>query len=287
MFNRVYLVGVGLINGSLAKDLHHRQLAKTIIGVGRNSHRLSQAQALGIIDEYQLLQECNVADADLVVLGVPVGKTGDSLALLKPSLVADTLLTDVGSTKSNVMEAAAGALGELPAKFVPGHPIAGSEQSGFEHAQVSLFEGRRVILTPTAKTDITAVQSIKSMWQAMGAVVDEMSAQHHDQILAATSHVPHIVAYALVNYLSSKSDADNIFDYAAGGFHDFTRIASSSSTMWADICEANKDEILESIEAFAGCLDGLRLMIDRQDKDALTHFFQQAKKVRDINFADK
>lgn len=282
MFNKVYLVGVGLINGSLAKDLKHRQLAETIIGVGRDSERLSKAQALGILDGYQLLQESDVADADLVVLGVPVGEIGRSLALLKPTLDPDTLLTDVGSTKGNVIQAAVNIFAELPARFVPGHPIAGGEQSGFEHAQEHLFQGRKIILTPTDKTDSTAVRSIRSMWQAVGASVDEMSAERHDQVLSATSHLPHVVAYTLVNCLNGRLDEDSVFNYAAGGLHDFTRIASSSPVMWADICEANKDEILESIKVFNNCLDELRSAIDEQDKEAIVRFFQRAKRVRDV-----
>ena len=282
MFNKVYLVGVGLINGSLAKDLKRRRLAETIIGVGRDPERLSKAQASGIIDGHQLLQESDVADADLVVLGVPVGETGRSLALLKSTLVPGTLLTDVGSTKGNVIQAAVNVFAELPARFVPGHPIAGGEQSGFEHAQEHLFQGRKVILTPTGKTDSTAIRSVRSMWQAVGASVVEMSAERHDQILSATSHLPHVVAYTLVNCLNGRLDEDSVFNYAAGGLYDFTRIASSSPAMWADICAANRDEILESIRVFNDCLGELHSAIDEQDKDAITRFFQQAKRVRDV-----
>lgn len=282
MFNKVYLVGVGLITGSLAKDLKCRKLAGTVVGIGRDSQRLSKAQALGIIDEYELLQESDVSDAELVVLGVPVGNSADSFSLLKPSLQPDTLLTDVGSTKSSVIQAAESVFTEFPSKFVPGHPIAGSEQSGFEHAQEHLFHGRKVILTPTYKTDVGAVRSIRSMWQAVGASVDEVSAEQHDKILAATSHLPHVLAYTLVNDLGGRLDAASIFSYSAGGFDDFTRIASSSPAMWADICEANREEILGSITAFKNRLSELRLAIDSRDKDTITRFFQQAKRIRDM-----
>lgn len=283
MFNKVYLVGVGLINGSLAKDLKRYQLAKTIIGVGRDSQRLAKAQALDIIDNYQLLQDCNVSDADVIILGVPVGKTGDSLALLKPSLNPRSLLTDVGSTKGNVVQAAEEVFGELPARFVPGHPIAGSEQSGFEYAQEDLFQNRKVILTPTENTDAAAVQDIKKMWLATGAQVEEMTVGQHDAILSATSHLPHMVAYTLVNYLGERDDASSIFNFAAGGFYDFTRIASSDPTMWADICKANKDRLLESIDGFSNCLNELRSAIDKQDGDVINALLKQAKHLRDAS----
>ncbi|MCZ6566139.1 MAG: prephenate dehydrogenase/arogenate dehydrogenase family protein [Gammaproteobacteria bacterium] len=283
MFNKVYLVGVGLINASLAKDLKRYQLAKTIIGVGRDSQRLAKAQALDIIDNYQLLQDCNVSDADVIILGVPVGKTGDSLALLKPSLNPRSLLTDVGSTKGNVVQAAEEVFGELPARFVPGHPIAGSEQSGFEYAQEDLFQNRKVILTPTENTDEAAVQDIKKMWLATGAQVEEMTVGQHDAILSATSHLPHMVAYTLVNYLGERDDASSIFNFAAGGFYDFTRIASSDPTMWVDICKANKDRLLESIDGFSNCLNELRSAIDKQDGDVINALLKQAKHLRDAS----
>ena len=287
MFDKVYLVGVGLINGSLARDLKRHELAKEVIGIGRDSQRLAKAQALQIIDQYQLLHENDVLDADVIVFGVPVGKIRDTLTLLKPHLNPNTLLTDVGSTKNNVIQAAEEILGELSAKFVPAHPIAGSEQSGFEHAQEDLFQDRKVIVTPTEKTDATAVQKIKKMWQVIGAQVDEMTAEQHDAILSMTSHLPHMVAYTLVNYLGKQSDASNIFNYAAGGFYDFTRIASSDPTMWADICIANKDMLLDSIEGFNKCLNELRSAIEKQDEDAIYNLLKQAKRLRDLNLLKK
>lgn len=255
--------------------------------MGRDSQRLAKAQALNIIDNYQLLQDCNVSDADVIVLGVPVGKMGDSLALLKPSLSPHSLLTDVGSTKGSVIQAAEEILGGLSVRFVPGHPIAGSEQNGFEHAQEDLFRNRKVILTPTEKTDVTAVQDIKKMWQATGAQVEEMTVGQHDAILSATSHLPHMVAYTLVNYLGKRDDASSVFNYAAGGFYDFTRIASSDPTMWADICKANKDRLLESIDGFSNCLNELRSAINKQDGDAIDVLLKQAKYLRDASLVKK
>ncbi len=283
MFNKVYLIGVGLINASLAKDLKHHKLAKSIIGVGRNAQRLTQAKTLGIIDEYQLLGDIDISDADLVVVGVPVGKIKDTFSIIKPSLNAKTLLTDVGSSKANVVQAALEVFGELPENFVPGHPIAGSEQSGFEYSVEQLYKNRKVILTPTAKTSEAASKIVAEMWQRVGANVDIMPAEKHDAILSATSHLPHIVAYNLVNYLGQREDAESIFNYAAGGFYDFTRIASSDPTMWADICVANKNEIINSIDGFVASLNELKQNIIEQDKSAIFASFNQAKQLRDKN----
>ncbi len=287
MFNKVYLVGVGLINASLAKDLKRNHLAKTIVGIGRDEQRLQAAQSLSVIDEYQLQQECDVADADMIVLGVPVRKIDEVLTLLKPTLNSNTLLTDVGSTKVSVIKSAAKVFGELPTKFVPAHPIAGSEQSGFEHALEKLFENRKVILTPNDKIDSDAIDTVKKMWQCIGAEVDIMSAEQHDAVLSATSHLPHIVAYTLVNYLGKRPDAASIFNYAAGGFKDFTRIASSDPVMWTDICIENKEKLLDSIEGFRDCLMELYSAIEQLDEKTITQSFAQAKNLRDEKLLKK
>ena len=287
MFNKVYLVGVGLINASLAKDLKQQKLAKTIVGIGRNSQRLAAAQSLKIIDDYQLLENIDVSDADVIVVGVPVGKIKDTFVGLKPSLNSKTLLTDVGSSKSDVVQAALEVFGELPINFVPGHPIAGSEQSGFEHSVEQLYKDRKVILTPTDNTAYSASELIKKMWQSVGASVDLMSASQHDAILSATSHLPHMVAYNLVNYLGKRQDAESIFKYAAGGFYDFTRIASSDPTMWTDICVANKKEIINAIDGFISCLGELKQQITDGDKSSIHVLFEQAKQLRDENLIRK
>jgi len=287
MFNKVYLIGVGLINGSLAKDLKRLELAKTIVGIGRDRLRMQAAQAAQIIDEYQLLNECNVADADVIVLGVPVGKTKQTLDLIKATLSSQTIITDVGSTKSNVVQAALETFGALPANVIPGHPIAGSEQSGFEFAKDNLFKQRKVILTPTENSDAAALEAIKLMWLKVGASVDIMNAEQHDAILSATSHLPHMVAYSLVNCLSKRTDADDIFNYAAGGFYDFTRIASSDPTMWVDICLANKEMLLESMQGFSASLNHLRDAIVNEDEQAIHELFENAKHMRDKSLLKK
>ncbi len=283
MFDSVYLIGVGLINASLAKDLKQQQLAKKVVGIGRDANRLAKAQSLNIINEYQVLNNVDVTNADLIVIGVPVTKIKASFEVIKPTLNSKTLLTDVGSSKLNVIQAACEVFGELPENVVPGHPIAGSEQSGFEYAREHLYKDRKVILTPTEKTAENALNVVTKMWQNVGANVDVMSAELHDSILSATSHLPHMVAYNLVNYLGQREDAKSIFNYAAGGFYDFTRIASSDPTMWADICVGNKDEIIKSIEGYIKCLEDLKLKIANQDKAAIHELFMRAKQLRNEN----
>ena len=287
MFNEVHLIGVGLINGSLALDMKRLKLANKIIGIGRNQQRLIKAQSSNIIDSYQLLDVIDISNSDLVVIGVPVSKFREIFSLINPSLSPKTLVTDVGSTKQNIIQDAREVFNKILPNFVPGHPIAGSEQSGFEYAMEELFKNRKVILTPTKQTEITAVQKIKKLWQCVGAEVNEMTADKHDAILSATSHLPHMVAYTLVNYLSGRLDSDELFRYAAGGFYDFTRIASSDPTMWADICIANRDRLLESIDGFSECLKELRHTIDNQDYEAVHDLLNQAKVIRDENHLKK
>ena len=283
MLKDVFLIGVGLINASLAKDLKQNKLAKRITGVGRDETRLLSAQKAGIIDAYQLLEKVDVSKADIIVIGVPVSKIQQSFQLIKETYTTATVLTDVGSSKLSVIKAAQEVFGDVPENLVPGHPIAGSEQSGFEHAVSSLYKNRKVILTPTNKTSKDAIASIQSMWQNVGANVDVMSAEEHDAILSATSHLPHMVAYNLVNYLSQRNDAQRIFKYAAGGFYDFTRIASSDPTMWSDICIENKDEIIKSIEGFIMSLNELKDKIENQDRQAIHSLFSSAQKSRNEN----
>ena len=283
MFNKIHLIGVGLINGSLAIDIKRQRLANKVIGIGRNKERLIKAQESSFIDDYQLLRDINISDSDIVVIGVPVSSIKSIFSLLKPSLSSHTLVTDVGSTKQNIIQDAREVFNEVPANFVPGHPIAGGEQSGFEFAVEGLFKDRKVILTPEKNTEMGAIQKVKNMWQSVGADVDEMDAEKHDAILSATSHLPHIVAYTLVNYLSERGDADQIFNYAAGGFYDFTRIASSDPVMWSDICLANKERLLESIDGFSESLKIMRRAIEKQDNETIYKLLKQAKEMRDTN----
>jgi prephenate dehydrogenase len=278
---RIAILGVGLIGGSLALALKKAGVVGEVTGYGRNPDHLATAQQRGVIDRGTTDAAEAVAGADVVVLAVPLGAMAGLLQQIAPALSADTILTDVGSAKASVVADARRVFGELPAGFVPGHPIAGTEKSGVEAAFADLFRDRRVILTPLASSAPEAVAKVRALWEATGAHVVEMDVTHHDEVLAATSHLPHMLAYALVDTLARREDSQEIFDYAAGGFRDFTRIASSDPAMWHDICLANHDALITMLEAFS---DDLRLLADavrRADSDFLKDTFTRAKQARD------
>ncbi|MFI3188933.1 MAG: prephenate dehydrogenase/arogenate dehydrogenase family protein, partial [Methylococcales bacterium] len=308
MFNKLCIFGVGLIGGSVAKAARANGLAKTIVGIGRaqDADNLVRAKELGVIDEcyigsprfknfnnYKSFRD-SLAHADCVVIATPVASIEDIFKALKDgghwsvkgkknqiNYWSDTTIyTDVGSTKGSVIAAAERVFGFVPNNLVPAHPIAGAEQSGVEAALVDLFTNKRLIITPTTTTNSDDVQKIRNFWQGMGAVVSEMDAQHHDSILAATSHLPHILAFALVDMLGHKDEQTEIFKYAAGGFRDFTRIASSDPTMWVDICKANKQEILPLIEQLSAELAKIHGLLARDDYQQLFSTFAYAKSAR-------
>jgi prephenate dehydrogenase len=222
-----------------------------------------------------------VRDADVIVVAVPVGKTLEVLRNIKPHLNPKTIITDVGSSKGAVVQAAREVFGDALGNFVPGHPIAGTEKSGVEASFAELFENRRVLLTPLENTDQQAVQTIRQMWESSGAFVEETSVKHHDDVLAATSHLPHMLAFALVDALATMDDKIEIFRYAAGGFRDFTRIASSDPQMWHDICVTNDKSIVAMLDLFMSDLERLRDAIKAGDSDYLLQVFTRAKKARD------
>lgn len=281
MIDRLCIVGVGLMGGSLAKDLRHLGLCGEIIGCSRKREHLARARELGIIDAYHLDPAKAVEGADLVVLAVPLGAMAAVLAAMGPGLASDAVLTDVGSAKCSVIEAARSAFGTVPENFVPAHPIAGTEHSGVEAALQGLFQGCRVILTPTAQTRPEAVNRVRDMWQAVGAEVLEMDPAHHDQVLAATSHLPHMLAYTLVNMLGQMEERVEMFRYAAGGFRDFTRIASSDPQMWHDICIANRDALVDALEQFQADLGVAVAAIRDGDGKTVKEIFTRAKALRD------
>jgi prephenate dehydrogenase len=196
-------------------------------------------------------------------------------------LAPETIITDAGSTKASVIRAAQAAFGAVPPRFVPGHPVAGTEQSGVEAAFPTLFEGRRVILTPLEQTDMQAVSAVRALWQAVGADVVDMDADHHDEVLAATSHLPHLLAYSLVDTLARMAERREVFEYAAGGFADFSRIASSSPDMWVDIAEGNRDALLSVLDDYLGGLNRLRADIDNGRWAEVRQLFARAKLARD------
>jgi len=281
MIDKLVVIGVGLIGGSFACALRKAGLVREIVGVGRGRGNLEQAVELGVIDRYSLDAADAAAGADLVVLGVTLGATAGVLAQIAPVLGPRTLITDVGSTKASVVAAARAALGAHFPRFVPGHPIAGTEHSGAAAAFAELFLAHRVILTPVDETDAHALDVVRGLWEQCGARVVEMTVDDHDRVLAATSHLPHVLAYTLVDMLASEPDAEDIFACAAGGFRDFTRIASSNPEMWRDIALANRDALLAICGDYRARLDTMMQALAACDGDALEQSFRRAKDARD------
>lgn len=278
---RLAVIGVGLIGGSLARALRESGAVVEVVGCGRNHQSLERAKALGVIDRWCAEPAEAVKGADLVVLAAPVGAMDTLFRAIQPALADTAVVTDVGSTKLSVVSEARCTLADRFGQFVPGHPIAGTEKTGVEASFAGLFQGRRVILTPDSSTHPDATARVRSMWQATGAVVTEMSAEHHDQVLAATSHLPHILAFALVDHLAAMDDRMEIFAYAAGGFRDFTRIASSSPEMWRDIACANRQALTEVLDGYLQDLTQLRTAIAQGDAGAIETVFGRAKRARD------
>ena len=283
MINKLCIIGVGLIGGSLARALKTADSVNHIVAVGRDVEHLKRAVELGVVDSYELSIANAVADADMIVVAVPVGSMGSVFAELNGKLKADAIITDVGSVKSNVVRDARTLLGDALSRFVPGHPIAGTEQSGVEASFAELYNGQRVILTPLEETDATATQAVTQMWHAAGADVESLSVEHHDEVLAATSHLPHVLAYALVDTLAQMHEHREIFQFAAGGFKDFTRIASSDPKMWHDICLNNRDALLEMLNRFSDDLNKITEAIESEDSESMLKVFTRAKKARDQN----
>lgn len=281
MIQRLTIIGVGLIGGSLARALKSAGAVKEVVGAGKSIQHLQRARELGVIDKADVDLGLSIKDADIVVVAVPVGAMESVFEAIAPHLSENTVLTDVGSTKGSVVEAVQKVFGQLPANFVPGHPIAGTEKSGVEASFAELFQQRRVILTPTETSNKEAVTMVRDMWQQAGAIVTETTVAHHDEVLAATSHLPHLLAFALVDTLATMDDKQEIFDYAAGGFRDFTRIASSDPLMWHDICVHNEPAILKMLDRFETDLKKLREAIASNDSEYILKIFTRAKSARD------
>jgi prephenate dehydrogenase len=281
MIERLCVIGVGLIGGSLARALRDAGFCRQVVGAGRNPQHLQTAVDLGVIDRYETDLGMAVAGADMVLVAVPLGAMATVFSAIKGHLAEGAVVTDAGSAKGGVIEAVTQAFNGLPPSFVPGHPIAGTEQSGVEASFAGLYKHRRVILTPLPETDSHAIDRVRDMWEAAGAHVVIMDPVHHDAVLAATSHLPHVLAYTLVETLARLGDDGEVFDYAAGGFRDFTRIASSDPVMWRDICLANGDAIQLMIEHFVAALQGLTIAIQKRDGQQLLELFTSAKAARD------
>ncbi|MFA6053557.1 MAG: prephenate dehydrogenase/arogenate dehydrogenase family protein [Methylobacter sp.] len=282
MFNRLCIIGVGLIGGSIARAARQRGLCSSIVGYGRQQdlQNLETAKRLAVIDDYTLDIEQALEGADCVVIATPVGAIESILGLLKPFWSEQAIYTDVGSTKGNVIAAAERIFGAVPDNLVPAHPIAGAEQSGVEAAVDDLFLNKRLIITPVSNTQPEALEKIQRFWEQLGSTVSVMDVHHHDTVLAATSHLPHILAFALVDMLGRKDEQSEIFKYAAGGFRDFTRIASSDPTMWLDICSANKNEIIPLIQQLKEELDKIESTLKNNDSRQLFETFTYARNAR-------
>jgi prephenate dehydrogenase len=278
--DKLVVVGVGLIGGSLAAALRQAGRVKRVLGVGRGRSNMERALELGVIDEAAADIGAAVRGADAVVLAVPVQQNERVLRLLADSLAPGTLLTDAGSTKQDFVAAVRRLLPSHLATIVPGHPIAGAEHTGVDAASPKLFQGKNVVLAPLPENAPEAVDRIDSMWRACGARISRMSAEHHDRVFSAVSHLPHMLAYSLVHMIASRPDASELFDFAASGFRDFTRIAGSSPEMWRDIALANREALLADLEAYQEQVAALIARLRAADAAELERIFESARNAR-------
>lgn len=286
MINRLAIIGVGLIGGSLALALKKTGAVNEVVGYARSEEARQQALELGIIDRAAESVADAVNHADMVMVAVPMGAMATVFEEMAEHLSPEAIITDGGSAKAQVVEAARAALGNKFREFVPGHPIAGTEKSGPTAAFATLYKDHRIVLTPVAETDAAATAKVKAMWQLTGADVFEMEVEHHDTVLAATSHLPHVLAFNLVGMLAERDDCDEVLRYAAGGFRDFSRIASSDAVMWRDICLGNREAILALLEQYHQGMNRIEKAIREGDGEYLIEVFARAKKARDTRFAD-
>ncbi len=276
---------MGLIGGSVALALKKAGLATHIVGVGRTEKSLKEALDLGVIDSGVIDSaetniEAAIQEADLILIAAPVAQTTAILQSIKPHLNKQTVITDAGSTKADVLACAKIVLGSQFNQFVGGHPIAGAEKSGVSAAMPDLYVGKNVVLTPTTETNVDGVASVTKLWQACGANVSEMKAETHDGIFAAVSHLPHLLAFALVDDIASRPNAAQLFSFAASGFRDFTRIAGSHPEMWRDISLANKAALLSELTAYQLELSQLKQLLEHEDSDGLQALFERASVAR-------
>lgn len=284
LINKFVVVGIGLIGGSLATGLKQRNACAEVIGIARKDETCAEAVNHGVVDRaYTSLHEIahELSRGDVIFISVPTLSVGAVLAEINACISPDVTITDGASVKGSVRQAALDVFGEVPGQLVLGHPIAGSEKSGVTAANPNLYVHHRVIVTPLETTAAAHLALVTQMWQAVGAEVLSMSVEEHDEVLGATSHLPHVIAYSLVDTLAHDINNPNIFRYAAGGFRDFTRIASSDPVMWHDIMRANKTAILQSMDLFIDNLSRLRKSIEQEDSNYLLSVFSRAKDARD------
>lgn len=278
--NRVTILGLGLIGGSWALALKRAGAVSEIVAWGRDQQRLDKAVEMGVVDSATTDMAIAVAESDVIVIATPLGTMSDVFRQLVPLVSKNAVITDVGSAKARLIELAREILGESFPRFVPGHPVAGAERSGFEASKADLYENRRVVLTPVSDTNADALSLVEQLWSCCGAELVTMEPQRHDDVLALTSHLPHAIAYLLVDLLVQQGGEDSR-KFAAGGFYDITRIASSSPEMWRDIFNDNKDSVVALLDHYIDGLEKFKLAIAEDDNDSLMKVMQRAKSTRD------
>lgn len=282
LFQRMAIAGVGLIGGSLAQAVKERKVVGEVVGVGRNEERLKRACEAGIIDNFTAQIDDSLGTVDLMVIATPVCMIADLVEKMIPFLKEGTVITDVGSVKKEIVEQVEGFMPDT-LHFVGGHPIAGTENSGFEHSFSTLFEDRTCILTPVESTNQQALRQVQELWSGVGSIVVCLNCDEHDEILAAVSHLPHMVAYGMVNcLLTIEGFEENIFSFSAGGFKDFTRIAGSDPAMWRDIALMNREKLLSMIERFQSYLEELKEAIEQKDSEKLFAEFQKSRTFKQL-----
>lgn len=279
-FQKVVVFGVGLIGGSFALALKEAGAVEEVVGFGRSPGSLRQALDLGVIDRAGINPAHDLPDADLVLLATPVGQMPEIMARIAPYLGPETIVTDGGSTKSDVVAAARAAFGPRIGQFVPAHPIAGAENSGAAAARSDLYRERKVVLTPLPENSVLNVARVRSAWEWCGAQMFELTPQEHDRVFAAVSHLPHLLSFALVHDLAVRENRELFFTFAASGFRDFTRIAASHPEMWRDICLANREALLLELDSYRAQLDDLRSALERADGQRLEEVFDTARTAR-------
>ena len=274
------VIGVGMIGGSVALALKRAGAVGRVIGAGRTRASLERAVELGVIDDIAAGAADAAAQAGLTLLAAPVSASAELFAAIRPVLGERSVVTDVGSVKRGVCDAADAHLGARARRFVPGHPVAGKEHSGVDAAAADLFENHHVALTPTARTDADALALVRRMWGVAGARVTEIDAELHDRVLSLTSHLPHLLAYAMVDMFAASDDLALCRDMSAGGFYDFTRTASSDVEMWRDICLMNRAQLGAHLREYAAQLERIGTLLEQADGDALERLFADAKRMR-------
>ena len=279
-FKKIVIFGVGLIGGSFALALRKAGAVGEVVGFGRGAQTLIHAKQLGVIDRIGEDVAAEVSDADLVLLATPVGQMAELMARIAPHLGAQTLITDGGSTKSDVVREAYAQLGKKVAHFVPAHPIAGAEKSGAAAARTDLFQWKKVVLTPLPENSAVSVDRVRHAWQLCGAMVSELTPKEHDEVFAVVSHLPHLLSFALVHDIAQRDNRDLLLSFAASGFRDFTRIAASSPEMWRDICMANREALLKELQTYIAELNQMSSALAAGDAAELEQTFRTARELR-------